>query len=170
MIVKEHLTIEHEKILSIIAPELHSFVEEHKELNELMIQVRERYNEELYIRALQTIGEELNQHFIFEEEFILPKLARYFSHNDAGPIFKLKSDHQTIRSHYHETLELFNKREHSQGIQPLMQKMNLLAYLLMKHIEKEDHYLLPLISLILSKDELMEISKEVEEAHKTDNN
>jgi hemerythrin-like domain-containing protein len=167
--VKEQITIEHEKILSIIAPELHSFVEEHKELNELMIQVREGYNEELYIRALQTIGEELDQHFIFEEEFILPKLARYFPHNDAGPIFKLKSDHQTIRSHYHETLELFNQRDH-QGIQSLMQKMNLFAYLLMKHIEKEDHYLLPLISLILSKDELLEISKEVEEAHKTDNN
>jgi len=39
--------------------------------------------------------------------------------------------------------------------------MGLLAYLLKKHIEKEDHYLFPLFSVILTEDEKKAIARDV---------
>jgi hypothetical protein len=42
-----------EKVLAIVAPELHSFISEHHELGKLMDRVREGYSEEIYRRALE---------------------------------------------------------------------------------------------------------------------
>jgi hemerythrin-like domain-containing protein len=43
--------------------------------------------------------------------------------------------------------------------------MNLLAYLLKKHIEKEDHYLFPMVSVILTDEEKAEIAEEIARAY-----
>ena len=150
-----------EKILSIVAPELHSFIEEHSALSRLMDRVREGYHAEVYREALEQIGRELEQHFLFEEEFILSRLANHFPETEAGPIFKLKSEHNVIRNHYKDAMALFNHHNPENPSQELIQKMGLLAYLLKKHIEKEDHYLFPLFSVILTQDEKSAIARDV---------
>ena len=42
-----------DKIMAIVAPELHSFIEEHAALSQLMDRVREGYNTEIYREALR---------------------------------------------------------------------------------------------------------------------
>jgi regulator of sigma D len=64
-------------LLTIIAPQLHTYVEEHAALSDLMDRVREGYNLEIYAEALREIGEELTQHFVYEEAFILPRLHKH---------------------------------------------------------------------------------------------
>ncbi len=152
---------EYEEILSIIAPELHSYVEEHAALGKLMDEVRKGYDEEVYAKALAEIETELNQHFRYEEEFMLPRLARHIRAETAGPIYKLKKEHESIRRNYEEAKALFEQHDPENPSQALVQKVNLLAYLLKKHIEKEDHYLFPLVSAILTAEEKREIAEAI---------
>ncbi|HZG18358.1 MAG TPA: hemerythrin domain-containing protein [Candidatus Bathyarchaeia archaeon] len=156
---------ENELLCSIISPELHSFVEEHTALSQLMDKVRCGYDEEIYREALHEIETELSQHFYYEETFILPRLSRYFATNEVGPSMKLLQDHDTIRKHFIEAKDLFSSRNTNDPGADLVPKMNLLAYLLKKHIEKEDHYLFPMVSLILNQDEKEEIAAEVKAAY-----
>lgn len=155
-------TQEVEKIRRIVAPELHSFIEEHAALSQWMDRVREGYHAELYHKVLHEIGHELDHHFLYEEKFILSRLANYFPEGEAGPIFKLKSEHNTIRKHYEEAKVLFENHDPAKPSQELVQKMGLLAYLLKKHIEKEDHYLFPLFSVILTQEEKEAIASDVQ--------
>jgi len=152
---------EFEKILSIVAPELHSFIEEHAALSRLMDQVREGYNTEIYQEVLDQIGHELEHHFLFEEKYILSRLENHIPETEVGPIAKLKSEHDVIRKRHQEALALFNDHDPEKPSQELIQKMGLLAYLLKKHIEKEDHYLFPLFSVILTEDEKAAIARDV---------
>ncbi|WP_019119468.1 hemerythrin domain-containing protein [Brevibacillus massiliensis] len=149
---------EYEQILSIISPELHTFVAEHAQLGKKMDQVRAGYSEKAYADALKSIGEELDQHFCYEEEFILPRLGHHILSREAGPIKKLIQEHQVIRNRYAEALELYPQRDEESVRDLFIQKMNLLAYLLKKHIEKEDHYFFPMVSLILNEQEKAEIA------------
>ncbi|MGA9175447.1 MAG: hemerythrin domain-containing protein [Thermoactinomyces sp.] len=154
-------TQESEKILRIVAPELHSFIEEHSVLSQWMDQIREGYNAELYNKVLGEIGHELDHHFLYEEKYILSRLANHIPETVVGPIFKLKNEHNTIRKHYEEAKALFKNHDPENPSQELVQKMGLLAYLLKKHIEKEDHYLFPLFSVILTQDEKEAIASDV---------
>ncbi|WP_241236176.1 hemerythrin domain-containing protein [Brevibacillus marinus] len=156
---------EYGQLLSIIAPELHSFIEEHSALSGLMDRVRESYDEAVYAEALQVIGSELDQHFTYEEELLLPRLAKRIGSEQVGPIYKLRQDHQVIRNRYAEVRALFAERSQSTAREALVQRMNLLAYLLKKHIEKEDHYLFPLLSLILTAAEKADIAHELHARH-----
>lgn len=156
---------EYEHIFSLIAPELHSYIEEHAAMSQLMDQVRLGYNEEIYQIALDEIETELTQHFAYEEAYILPRLRKYFATDEAGPIMKLLQEHQTIRKNFADAAFLFAQRKPEAAVQALVQKMNLLAYLLKKHIEKEDHYFFPMVSLILNQAEKEEIAAEVKAAY-----
>lgn len=153
---------ETDKIMSIVSPELHSFIEEHAALSRLMDRVREGYNTEIYRKALEQIGHELERHFLFEEKYILSRLENHISETKVGPIAKLKKEHNVIRNHYKEALAMFEGHDPEKPSQELIQKMGLLAYLLKKHIEKEDHYLFPLLSLILTEDEKAAIARDVD--------
>jgi hypothetical protein len=77
---------EYELVLSLIAPELHTYIEEHAALSQLMDKVRAGFDEEVYRIALQEIETELSQHFAYEEEFILPRLRKYFATDEVGPV------------------------------------------------------------------------------------
>lgn len=157
---------EYEHILSIISPQLHSFVEEHAALSKLMDQVREGYDEGIYQKALAEIETELDQHFMYEERFILSRLRKYFATENAGPIMKLSQEHRVIRNNYQDAADLFaNRKADDASARTLVQKMNLLAYLLKKHIEKEDHYFFPMVSLILSQEEKEAIAQDVKAAY-----
>ncbi|WP_139488243.1 hemerythrin domain-containing protein [Brevibacillus dissolubilis] len=157
--------VQQEDVLAIIAPELHTYVEEHAALSELMDRVREGYNEEVYADALREIGEELTQHFVYEEEFILPRLQKHIPSDTAGPVMKLTQEHDVIRNSYEEVRQMFLERNPGEPNPELMKKMNLLAYLLKKHIEKEDHYLFPMASVILTAEERTEIADEIARAY-----
>ena len=98
------------------------------------------------------IGHELEHHFLFEENYILTRLKNHIPETEVGPIAKLKSEHNVIRKHHKEALAMFEGHDPKNPSQELIQKMGLLAYLLKKHIEKEDHYLFPLFSVILTED------------------
>ncbi|TPG84270.1 hemerythrin domain-containing protein [Brevibacillus laterosporus] len=149
------------KLITIIDPHLHSFVAEHATLENLMDKVREGYDLEVYRLALQEIKIEMEHHFLYEEMFILGKLENHIVEKEVGPIAKLVQDHVIIRKHFNEAKELFDQEQTKKCSEPLMQKMNLLAYLLKKHIEKEDHYIFPLVSLVLTEEEKIAIAEEV---------
>lgn len=155
-------TQEAERIRQIVAPELHSFIEEHAALSQWMDRVREGYHPEVYQKVLDEIGHELNHHFLYEEKYILDRLANHIPEKEAGPIFKLKSEHNTIRKNYEEAKALFQNHDPKNPSQELIQKMGLLAYLLKKHIEKEDHYLFPLFSVVLTQEEKEAIARDVQ--------
>lgn len=152
---------EYKQVLSIISPQLHPYVAEHAELSTLMDEVREGFNRDVYRTALDAIGEELEHHFRYEEDFILSKLANHIPTEEAGPIKKLKSEHQIIRDRHADVSKLLGESPSEAVDKELMQKMNLLAYLLKKHIEKEDHYFFPLVSLILTEAEKDQIAAEI---------
>jgi hemerythrin-like domain-containing protein len=158
---KRTSTQEVDKIMAIVAPELHSFIEEHAALSQLMDRVREGYDTEIYREALNQIGHELEHHFLFEEKYILSRLENHIPETEVGPIAKLKSEHDVIRKHHREALAMFEGHDPENPSQELIQKMGLLAYLLKKHIEKEDHYLFPLFSVILTEDEKAAIARDV---------
>lgn len=152
--------VEYERLLTIIPPELHPFLEDHAELGKLMDKVREGYSRDVYEEALKRVGEELGHHFRNEERMILPRLSAHIPADDVGPAFKLIQEHDVIRARYKEALELFAEGgEESREL--LIQKMNLLAYLLKKHIEKEDHYFLPMVGAILTEEEKQAIAREL---------
>lgn len=152
-----------DQIKNIVAPELHSFIDEHAEAASLMDKVREGYNEEIYKLALEVIGTELDHHFLYEEEYILPKLANHIAEGEVGPAAKLYSEHKMIRKHHQEVTKMFADHDPANPSKELVQKINLLAYLLKKHIEKEDHYLFPMFSAILTDEEKAAVAKDVAE-------
>lgn len=152
-----------DQIKQIVAPELHSFIEEHAEVAQLMDQVREGYNQAIYQQALDVIGTELDHHFLYEEEYILPRLAHHIAEGDVGPAAKLISEHRLIRKHHQDAVYLFAEHDPAAPSKDLVQKVNLLAYLLKKHIEKEDHYLFPMFSAILTDEEKAAVARDVAE-------
>jgi len=149
-----------DKIMAIVAPELHSFIEEHASLSRLMDRVREGYDAEIYREALNQIGHELEHHFLFEEKYILSRLENHIPETEVGPIAKLKSEHDVIRKHHREPLPCL-KATIPKTLPGTDSENGAAAYLLKKHIEKEDHYLFPLFSVILTEDEKAAIARDV---------
>ncbi|MGD8188460.1 hemerythrin domain-containing protein [Brevibacillus ginsengisoli] len=150
-----------DQIKRIVAPELHSFIDEHADVAMLMDIVREGYNQAIYQQALNVIGTELDHHFLYEEDFILPRLRSHIAEGQVGPAAKLIQEHQLIRKHHQETIYLFAEHDPAAPSKELVQKINLLAYLLKKHIEKEDHYLFPMFTAILTDEEKAAIARDV---------
>lgn len=152
-------TNKYEEILEIISEEFYPLIKDHYDLWKLMEKVRKEYNKALYKRALDQISKELNNHFQFEEEIILPKLKKHINSDEVGPVKKLIDEHETIRNKYQEIQQVIG---HDGINENIADKVNMLAYLLKKHIEKEDHYFFPMISLILTNEEKKEIRNKIE--------
>ena len=148
----------YEAILENIAPELHPFIDEHHQTWGLMKKVRNaNENEEsieLYCHALKVIAFEIEHHFKNEEKIILTRLKSYFPNQEVGPIAKLIDEHRSIEAKYVEVHKLANINRESKE---LIKEIKMLAYLVMKHIEKEDHYFYPMVSQILNEEEKKEI-------------
>ncbi len=150
------------EILKNVAPELHPFINDHYSTWNLMFSVRETFSIELYQVALEQIEQELNVHFVQEEQLLLPILESYLISNQVGPSAKLIDEHRSINKKFVEVKQLFENfqkvQDNNENKIALTKQMNLLAYLVMKHIEKEDHYLYPMLSLIFTKEEKEKIS------------
>ncbi|TCS84541.1 hemerythrin domain-containing protein [Tepidibacillus fermentans] len=144
-----------EFILENIATELHPFIYDHHKTWNLMSQVRKSNVQQIYNKALEVIAHEIQHHFKQEEDLILTRLKRYVNNQVVGPIAKLIDEHRSIEKKYHEVQKSYHQNPESLEFK---KQINLLAYIIMKHIEKEDHYFYPLVSLILSQEEKAEIS------------
>ena len=159
---KKNHTDHFNEILKNIAPELHPFINDHYSTWNLMFNVRKAFSIELYQVALAQIEQELKIHFVQEEQILLPMLERYLASKEVGPVTKLISEHQSIQKKYLEVKQLFENYQknqvNSENKIEFTKQMNLLAYLVMKHIEKEDHYFYPMISLIFTKEEKAKIT------------
>src|SRR5690606_38360371 len=141
-----------DKIMAIVAPELHSFIEEHASLSRLMDRVREGYDAEIYREALNQIGHELEHHFLFEEKYILFRLENHIPETEVGPIAKLKSEHDVIRKHHREALAMSEGHDPENPSQELIQKKELLAILLKKRTDKDAPSVCPLFTVSLTGD------------------
>lgn len=147
-----------DKIKAIVSPELHYFISEHHDTWSLMDMVRKTEDEEIYNKALNHIATEINNHFKFEEELILPMLSKYIPVAGVGPIDKLIDEHRSIESKYSEVKELVGQGNFDDDV---IAQIKLLAYLVKKHIEKEDNFFFPMISLILNQAEKAEIESKL---------
>lgn len=147
------------KIKGIVSPELHQFINEHHTTWLLMDKVNEENNEEIYQEILRHISNEIDNHFKLEENIILPRLQKYISISDVGPINKLIAEHISIKNKYDDVTSLIAQNGLNEEVK---KQVKLLAYLVKKHIEKEEHFFFPLVSLILNKSEMSEIKKELE--------
>ena len=161
MAPKKHTDL-FEETLKNVTSELHPFINDHYFTWNLMFSVREAFSIELYQVALKQIEQELKVHFVQEEQILLPILERYIVSKEVGPVTKLISEHQSIHNKYLEVTQLLenyqNNQVNSGNKMELTIQMNLLAYLVLKHIEKEDHYIYPMLSLIFTKEEKAKIT------------
>ena len=157
---KKNHTEQFDKIFKIVAPELHIFIEDHYETYIIMENVRNNSTVENCNIVLNRVGKEIKGHFQYEEQFILPKLNNYIAEKEVGPLAKLIEDHRFIEDKYNYIVEQLEKNKFTTEI---IDEIKKLAYLVKKHIEKEDHYLFPLISIILKPEEKQEIKAKLEE-------
>jgi hemerythrin-like domain-containing protein/quercetin dioxygenase-like cupin family protein len=155
------------ELMKNIAPELKSLVEDHGELCEALERTNQNTELSSYRSTLELIGNELNHHFVFEETILFPKISNLLGGPDVGPIAMLIREHGKIRRLYaacvHE-LEAVSTDPYAEG--NLKKQARQLTNILFQHIEKEDKFIFPMASRILSKEDLEEIDKELAVAAK----
>ncbi|ADG07223.1 Hemerythrin HHE cation binding domain protein [Kyrpidia tusciae DSM 2912] len=154
-------------VMELTAPEFHTFLLEHRVLAERMEAVRRDRSPELYRLALGELGREIDHHFVHEEKFVLPKVEPYFPSAVAGPAVKLRSEHDLIRRRHREVVAGMDPRAGIGDVAgPWGDAVRLLAYLVLRHIEKEDHYFFPMISRILTPEERAEVAEALARANR----
>ncbi|ATY85686.1 hemerythrin [Kyrpidia spormannii] len=158
---------EWEAVMELTAPEFHTFLLEHRVLAERMEVVRRDRSPELYRLALGELGREIDHHFVYEETLVLPKVERYFPSAVAGPAVRLREEHDLIRRRHREVLAGMHSRAGTGDVAgPWGEAVRLLAYLVLRHIEKEDHYFFPMISRILTPEERAEVAEALARANR----
>ncbi len=155
------------QLLDRIAPELKCFVEDHIEVCEVLVAAKNEFNVNQYKETLQVIGDELNRHFVYEEEILFPRLNRVLGGADVGPVPRLLQEHEKIRSVYGSVADLVERFSVSSSSQePLETQMNNLIELLWNHCGKEDTHLFPMAGRLLSVEDKKAIEAEVRERDK----
>ncbi len=153
----------HPDMISQIAPELRPLVDDHVRLCELLDapalddQAAEMNRLE---RVLSTVHKELNEHFILEEKYVFPLMARHVGGEDVGPVARLLEEHAHIRQLHQEAAQLFGlAREQADphAFALLGQKSEELAVSLLNHLGKEDSHLFPMASRLLTDEEKAQI-------------
>lgn len=155
------------ELMKNIAPELKSLVEDHGELCEALERTNQNTELSSYRSTLELIGNELNHHFVFEETILFPKVSNLLGGPDVGPIAMLLREHGKIRRLYAScvhNLEAVSTDPYAEG--NLKKQAHQLTNILFQHIEKEDKFIFPMASRILSKEDLEEIDKELAVAAK----
>lgn len=142
-----------------VSPQLQSFVEEHAELVEVMNQARTQETTAAYQKAIQMIGDELNQHFRYEEDILFPLLGKYIG-TSAGPIAVMLGEHKIIREQHNRVLQAFQANHEVSA--DVRQSFSVLAETLGAHIIKEDNVLFPMASSVMSQEDQDEVARRVE--------
>ncbi len=154
-------------MMANIAPELKTLVEDHSKLWELLEAVHSKFDLDIYTETLQRIGEELDHHFVFEETILFPRVATLLGGADVGPIAMLLNEHKKIRKMHEPCVQLLKLATSDTKAQDkLSVQIRDLIEILWQHIEKEDKFIFPMASRILSKEDLQAIESELTVATK----
>lgn len=158
----EHHTLGPEAKQSI-ASQLHSFVEEHEELLQVLNRAVGGYDATAYASADHMIEEELNKHFRYEEDILFPLLGKYIG-TEAGPIAVMLAEHKTIRSlhsAFHQRLEQLSQDHVAES--EVVDAFTPLEDMLRTHITKEDNVLFPMASRVMSEEDKNEVALKVQQ-------
>ena len=142
-----------------VSPQLQSFVEEHAELVDVMNRARSEGTGVTYQKAIQMIGDELNQHFRYEEDILFPLLGKYIG-TSAGPIAVMLGEHKIIREQHSRVQQAFAAA--GDVTAEVRQLFHVLAETLGAHIIKEDNVLFPMASSVMSQEDQDEVAHRVE--------
>jgi quercetin dioxygenase-like cupin family protein/hemerythrin-like domain-containing protein len=141
-----------------VSPQLQSFVEEHRELLDILEYAVASGNLEAYRKALTAIGEELDQHFRYEEEILFPILGKYIG-TSTGPIAVMLAEHKIIRDNYESFQRVFLSA--TSITDDVRQAFETVAGILRSHIMKEDNVLFPMASARMSEADQNEVARRV---------
>ena len=159
----EHVSVHtNPEMMKNIAPELKELVEDHNALCEELLNTQGELNLTEYKKTLDLIGDELNHHFVFEETILFPRIAKLIGGADVGPIAMLIREHGKIRKLYASCDQLLKDIDTDPYAEGALRKLaRRLTNILLKHIEKEDKFIFPMASRILSKEDLEVIEREL---------
>ncbi|MCF6093051.1 hemerythrin domain-containing protein [Microaerobacter geothermalis] len=106
------------------------------------------------------LEENLEKHLDEEEKYLFPHLGRHIGF-ESGPISVMMYEHGEIRRLYQEYQRRYLDIESAKGKKKFILSAESLYQVLMGHIYKEDHVLLPLADKVLTDQEKEEIYKKV---------
>lgn len=144
------------KLIEKVAPQLRPFVEDHINVCKVLDSAKGTLKKETVQAVLQVVGEELDHHFVAEEELLFPHMGKHVGGIDVGPVARLIEEHHKIRELYGELQEMFDvfvKQDSERTRTSLDEKLKELSRALLNHLGKEDSHLFPMASRILSEDE-----------------
>ncbi len=151
-------------LLDKVAPELRCFIEDHVEVCRALDAAKKVFDIGVYKDALSLVGEELNRHFVYEEEILFPRLNKVLGGADVGPVPRLLQEHEKIRQVFGSVSDLVDRYHSDKSAQtPLETQMQNLIELLWNHIGKEDNHLFPMAGRLLSEDDKKAVEREVKE-------
>jgi hemerythrin-like domain-containing protein len=163
-IMKKHAepSLEHEnalmnpKLIENVAPQLRPFVEDHIKICKVLDSAKGTIKKETVEAVLQVVGEEIDHHFVAEEELLFPRMGKHVGGTDVGPVARLIEEHHKIRNLYRElqeTFDVFVKQDSERTRTSLNEKMEELFITLLNHLGKEDSHIFPMASRLLTEDE-----------------
>ncbi len=153
----DHVTVYSQPdLLDQIDPSLHSLVADHVDLCKLLENASEPWDEEKVQRVLDAVKGELEEHFVFEERIVFPRLAPYVGGADVGPVARLLEEHANLRKQYADCAAM----QHS-GAPVLGDHLNQLRSTLLNHLGKEDSHIFPMATRLLSPEDKRAIAEEL---------
>lgn len=155
----------HREIITQIAPELRPLVDDHVRLCALL-DAPALSDEEAEMNRIEvilsTVRQELNEHFVLEEKYVFPLMARHVGGEDVGPVARLFEEHAHIRQLHKEAEQLFHlarAKWDPHAFALVGQKAEELAVSLLNHLGKEDSHLFPMASRLLTDEEKAQINE-----------
>lgn len=165
----EHENVfKHPELIEQIAVELRPLVTDHIELCKTLEATARTLNEETIRTMLSTIKEELESHFVAEEEVLFPRVAAHVGGMDVGPVARLMDEHAYIRDLYKNAESLMSdcgqmRNAHSWTL--LKNQVAELSRVLLNHLGKEDSRLFPMASRLLTPEEKAAVAVELKAYH-----
>ncbi len=150
----EHVTVYSQpELLEQIDPAFHPLVEDHVELCKLLENAREPWDAAKVAYVLDAVKDELEEHFVHEEQIVFPRLAPYVGGSDVGPVGRLLEEHATLRKLYADCVSM----QYS-GAPVLPDHMNQLRGTLLNHLGKEDSHIFPMATRLMSPGDKREVA------------
>lgn len=150
------------KLIENVAPELRPLVEDHIEVCRILDEAKGKVVKDKVQAAIEIVGEELDHHFVAEEELLFPRMAKHVGGMDVGPVARLIEEHRKIRRLHGEAKEIFDQylKDESGHVESLLgEKMKDLTHALLNHLGKEDSHLFPMASRLMTDEEKKAIAE-----------
>ncbi|HET7657597.1 MAG TPA: hemerythrin domain-containing protein [Bacillales bacterium] len=171
-IQNEDTSLDHENayqnpaLIERVAQEIRPLVEDHIEVCKTLESFKGDSTTEVLESGLQLISNELDSHFVAEEQLLFPIMAKHVGGMEVGPVARLIEEHRIIRTLYSEVSEWFEETKQDptdHNKEGLNKKMKALSKALLNHLGKEDSHLFPMASRLLTQEEKNSISAKLPE-------